>query len=253
MELLGRMKGILEGLRSGDLSSETIPWQLLSRYTSVMDGLMLELYETVVRRECPQVALVAVGGYGRGELSPWSDVDLMFLCRDTSFNHLVQTVSTVLHVLWDLHLEVGHSVRSLEDCEGVALRDLKTWTTLMDARLVAGDHEVFASFDTRVKGELFRAHREEFVGRLIEAVWERHMRYSRSPFLAEPHLKEGPGGLRDLQSALWLGRCRFPVHDLEDFVDHALISHDEAREVRDAQTFLWRTRLQVHRLTMRKE
>lgn len=136
---------------------------------------------------------MAVGGYGRGELSPWSDVDLMFLCRDTSSNHLVQTVSSVLHMLWDLHLEVGRSVRSLEDREGVALRDLKTWTTLMDARLVAGDHEVFASFDTRVKGKLFRAHRQEFVGRLIEAVWERHTSYSRSPFLVEPHLRRDRG------------------------------------------------------------
>lgn len=253
MELLGRMRGILEGLRSGDLSPETTPWQLLSRYTSMMDGLMLELYETVVRRECPQMALVAVGGYGRGELSPWSDVDLMFLCRDTSSRNLVQTVSTVLHILWDLHLEVGHSVRSLEDCEDVALRDLKTWTALMDARLIAGDQGLFASFDRGIREELFRSHRDEFVRRLVQAVWERHKRYSRSPFLVEPHLKEGPGGLRDLQSALWLGRCRFPVHDLEDFVNHALISHDEASEVRDAQAFLWRTRLQLHRLAMRKE
>ncbi len=253
MELLDRMKGILEGLRSGDLSSEASPWQLLNRYTSIMDGLILELHEAVVRRQCPQVALVAVGGYGRGELSPWSDVDLMFLCPDTSLTQVVQTVSTVLHILWDLHLEVGHSVRSLEDCEDVALRDLKTWTALMDARLVAGDEGLFASFDRRVRGELFRSHREELVRRLVQAVWERHKRYSRSPFLVEPHLKEGPGGLRDLQSALWLGRCRFPVHDLEDFVNHALISPDEAREVRDAQSFLWRTRLQLHRLAARKE
>jgi [protein-PII] uridylyltransferase len=252
MELLSRMKEVLDGMRAGDLRPEN-PWQLLGRYTSVMDGLVLELYDTVVRQELPHIALVAVGGYGRGELSPWSDVDLMFLCHDTSSRGLVRTVSAVLHILWDLHLEVGHSVRSVADCEEVALRDLKTWTALMDARLVAGDGELFSSFERRVKEDLLRSRREEFVRRLMQAVWERHKRYSISPFLVEPHLKEGPGGLRDLQSALWLGRCRFPVHDLEDFVDHALVSHDEAQEVRDAQTFLWKTRLELHRLAMRKE
>ena len=254
------MPQILDTVREtlGRLKEEEVPWgglwEYLARQTAAVDELLEGLYEGPPKRpQESEMALVAVGGYGRKEQSPWSDIDLMFLCRHTSSQALLQGIYRILHVLWDLHLEVGHSVRTVEDCVEVSLRDVRTWTALMDARLVAGSPELFQELQGRMRVELFRAAQETFVKGLIQNFWERHRHYARAPFSVEPHLKEGPGGMRDLQSALWLARTRFPVNDLDDLVHHALISQDEADDIRRANLFLWNVRLGLHRLAKRKE
>jgi [protein-PII] uridylyltransferase len=251
---------ILEGMRESlGRSRETqpvgeAPWEVLDRHTAVVDEIVAELYRMFGGALIDGgMALIAVGGYGRRELTPWSDVDLMFLCRDTSSQSLVQTIYRILHALWDLHLEVGHSVRTVEDCVEVSLRDIPTWTALMDARLVAGDEDLFATFRGRVRDELFLAEQEAFVKGLFRSIGERHRAFARAPFLVEPHLKEGPGGLRDYQSALWLARSRFPIRDPADLVQHALISDDELGEIQQAHAFLWKVRLELHRQAGRKE
>jgi [protein-PII] uridylyltransferase len=250
---LARMRETLERLRSEEMAYHT-PWELLRRYTTAVDDLLLELTsELQLGIADSGMAMVAVGGFGRRELTPWSDIDLMFLCRETTSQGVIQTISKVLHDLWNLHLEVGHSVRTVDDCFDVSLRDLKTWTALMDARFIVGDHTLFAALQDTMNERLFKDNREIFVNKLILGVWERHRKYARSPFLVEPHLKEGPGGLRDVQSALWLSRSIFPVHDLEDLVSHALVSQEEAEGVSDARTFLLNARLQLHRMAKRKE
>jgi [protein-PII] uridylyltransferase len=242
----------LEGLRGEP--NHGAPWELLLRHTAVVDNLVQGLYDDLAEAQVNSgMALVAVGGYGRRQLTPWSDIDLMFLCEETSSQDLLQTISRILHALWDLHLEVGHSVRTVEDCLDVSGRDLRTWTALMDARLVAGDRALFDLFQTRMRDELFQPAHEAFVKRLVQGVWERHRNYARTPFLVEPNVKEGPGGLRDVQSALWLARCRFPVDYLQDLVDHAFMSQDDATEIRQAHAFLWRVRLELHRQAKRKE
>jgi len=251
---------ILEGLRKTikrmkeERPTGGSPWELLFRHTTVVDELIRELHQgglpDAVGRD---MALVAVGGYGRRELSPWSDIDLMFLCRDTSSQSVIQAIYRVLHALWDMSLDVGHSVRTVEDCLEVSLRDIPTWTALMDARFLMGDEDLFHVFRERMWKDLFVGRREEFVQRLVQGMGERHRKYARTPFLVEPNLKEGPGGLRDLQCALWLARARFPVHETRDLVEHALISLDEAQELESAHTFLWRVRLALHRLAGRKE
>jgi [protein-PII] uridylyltransferase len=252
-DLLASMRATLERLREGGFVYET-PWELLRRHTMLVDDLIQELNRDLrIGNGDLGMALVAVGGYGRRELTPWSDIDLMFLCQETSSQQLIQAVSRVLHALWNLHLEVGHSVRTVDDCFEVSLRDLRTWTAMMDARFVAGDQLLFDSFRKSMNESLFRDGKEILSNKLIQGLWERHRKYARPPFLVEPHLKEGPGGLRDIQSALWLSRCLFPVYDLKDLVNHALISQEEADEVQEAHTFLWRVRLQLHRLAKRKE
>lgn len=253
MEIPAGMKDTLAGLKGEEISYK-IPWKILHRHTHVMDNLIQELHQGFSKgNEGSRMALIAVGGYGRRELSPWSDVDLMFLCGDIISQERLETVHQVLHSLWDLHMDVGHSVRTIEDCLEVSLQDLRTWTALMDNRFIAGDRELFESFQKRMKEDLFRAKREIFVRELVKGLRERHRNYARAPFLVEPHLKEGPGGLRDIQSAMWLARSFLPVQEIEELVHHTLISREEAEAIQEAHTFLWRVRLELHRLAKRKE
>jgi [protein-PII] uridylyltransferase len=252
-DILSPMEQSLRRMRGSDVSYGA-PWEVMGRLCAVMDDLVRALHEEHgAGDEESDMALVAVGGYGRRELTPWSDLDLMFLCRETGSQHVLHTVFRILHALWDLHLEVGHSVRTLEDCVEVSRRDLRTWTALMDARFLAGDRELFRAFEGRMREQRSGLELEASIKRLAGNVWERHRNYARTPFLVEPHVKEGPGGLRDVQSALWLARCRFPVADLENLAHHALISQDESEEIRAAHAFLWRVRLELHRLAGREE
>ena len=230
------------------------PEPLLGEHTKLVDGVLEELFKELSRGSgVEDMALVAVGGYGRGELTPWSDVDLMFLCKETSSQETLEVIYRMLHALWDLHLEVGHSVRTVQDCIEVALRDIPTWTALLDGRFLAGNREIFGGFHRTLSSELMLAQKEAFLKGLVGSIRERHRTYSRAPFLLEPHIKNGPGGLRDYQAAMWLARTVFPVKDLKDMVLHALLSQDEIRELNQARKFLWQVRLEMHRITGRKE
>lgn len=253
LKILERARKSLEQLRL-ECSLWEQPEPVLARHTELVDGLVRDLFGEIASEALRgQIALVAVGGYGRGELTPWSDVDLMFLCRDTSSQEVLEAIYRMLHAMWDLHLEVGHSVRTVEDCLEVSLRDIPTWTALLDGRLLAGDRELFEEFRRRMARDLLAQERQAFVKGLVGSIRERHKTYSRAPFLLEPHLKNGPGGLRDYQSALWLARVAFPVTDLDDMVVHALISQEEAEEISRARRFIWQARLAMHRATGRKE
>lgn len=252
-EILQRAREALESVKQGCSPWEE-PGPLLVRHTKLMDQLVEDLFHEIAPDSISErMALVAVGGYGREELTPWSDVDLMFLCRETSSQEILETIYRMLHALWDLHLEVGHSVRTVEDCVDVSLRDIPTWTALLDGRFLAGDQELFQELCRRMREDLLAHERESFLRGLVGSIRERHKTHSRAPFLLEPHLKNGPGGLRDYQSALWLIRASFPVQDLADMVVHALISQDEAKEIGRARRFLWQARLEMHRATGRKE
>jgi len=235
-----------------------VPWQdpypVLRAHSRQMDNLLWDLFEDLASSSLREgMTLVAVGGYGREELTPWSDVDLMFLCEETSSQEVLEVIYRILHSLWDLHLEVGHSVRTVKDCIDVALRDIPTWTALLDARYIVGDLDLFRTFEFQVKQELLSGRKERFLKTLVGSVRERHRSHSRSPFLTEPHVKNGPGGLRDYQSALWLARAVFPVKSLESMVVHSLVSQKDAQEIEEAVRFLWQVRLEMHRAAGRKE
>ena len=252
-ELLQRAREAFSRMREG-LQPWADPDPLLLSHTRLVDQILGELFQEVSGVSVTEgMALVAVGGYGRGELTPWSDVDLMFLCRETSSQETLETIYRVLHALWDLHLEVGHSVRTVEDCAEVSMRDIPTWTALLDGRFLAGDEQLFQEFRTRIWDGLLVTEKGTFVKGLLGSTRERHRAYSRAPFLLEPHLKNGPGGLRDYQSAMWLMRSMFPVKDLGEMVLHSLISQDEAEDLIRARGFLWQVRLEMHRATGRKE
>jgi [protein-PII] uridylyltransferase len=196
-------------------------------------------------------ALVATGGYGRGVLAPFSDIDLLFLTDAGMGARGKQSVEFMLYLLWDLGLKVGHATRSRADCLVDAKGDATVLTALLDARHVAGDEAVFRRFE-----DAFRKTRADWGLRPFLAAkraerQQRHARYGESPFMVEPHVKEGRGGLRDLQTLYWLARYAFNVQRMPELVGPAspgggLLLAEEARAIRRAWDFFWTVRFHLH-------
>ncbi|MBR0656348.1 [protein-PII] uridylyltransferase [Plastoroseomonas arctica] len=202
--------------------------------------------------------LVATGGYGRGVLAPFSDIDLLFLTDDEMTPRGERAVEFMLYLLWDLGLKVGHATRSVANCLDDAKGDATVLTAMLDARRLAGDAGIFARFTqrfTKARGEWGFGH---FLAAKRAERASRHARYGDSPFLVEPHLKEGRGGLRDLQTLYWLARYAFGVQRMPELVGAnapggGLITEEEASAIRRAWDFLWTVRFHLHLVAGRAE
>lgn len=209
-----------------------------------------------------ETALVAVGGYGRGELHPSSDVDLLVLVGKRRATALRRRrtdpcIESFIATAWDLGLEVGHAVRSVRQCAEEARRDLTVITNLVESRHLAGSRALFEEMRAAVAparmwpaGEFFHAKERE--------QRERHLRHRDSGYNLEPNVKEGPGGLRDIQTIAWVARRYFGAHErampgLRDLFDHGFLTEEEFRSLRDGQDFLWQARSALHYLAGRRE
>ncbi|MDY0011397.1 MAG: [protein-PII] uridylyltransferase [Rhodocyclaceae bacterium] len=197
-----------------------------------------------------ELALVAVGGYGRGELFPYSDVDLLILLPTPEDEALHERLSQLVSALWDVGLDIGHSVRTVDECLAEAAQDITVQTNLLEARLLTGDPGLFAQFTARFQASLdakvfFKAKRLEQE--------QRYARYNDTPFALEPNCKEGPGGLRDLQLLGWISRAAgFGLH-WRDLVRRKLITPAEATDLRQIERFLQHVRIRLHYLAGRAE
>jgi [protein-PII] uridylyltransferase len=226
-----------------------------------MDGLVLALHhyaEAMIPGETGGFALVATGGYGRGVLAPHSDIDLLFLTRGAPDARTRRLVEFILYFVWDLGLKVGHATRSIADCLAEAADDATVLTALVDARLLAGDAECFARFDADFARMCAERGLQTFLADKRAERVARHARYGESPFLVEPHIKEGRGGLRDLQTLYWLARYAFGVGKMPELVGPdspggGLLTEHEARGIRRAWDFLWTLRFHLHYVTGRAE
>jgi [protein-PII] uridylyltransferase len=199
------------------------------------------------RRELAQCAVVALGGYGRRELAPYSDVDLLFLHGGKVSPGLRRFVEGALQLLWDVGLNVGHAVRSARECVALARTDLHARTTLTEARLVTGSPELFASLTKEVEAGLgaARATREFFVLMRAE-LEERHTRWGRAVGLQEPNVKEGVGGLRDLHAVVWLGHALYGSRGLHGLYREGWLREEDYVVARRAHDFLSRVRNEAH-------
>jgi len=226
--------------------------QSVQAYASFMDGFLVTLFRLAVddaRHEgaAPMpIVLVALGGYGRGELHPLSDLDLLLL-YDGEMGHYVQRVTQgLLYTLWDLGLQVGHAVRSLPDCVAMARTDFTSRTSMQQARYLAGDRRLFNRF-RKVLAE--NVYRKDFAQFLETALAERDQRYRKfggSPYMGEPNVKESAGGLRDIHTAMWLASTKFGTRTLLELRDKRLITEREQKMADAALTFLWRVRNELH-------
>jgi [protein-PII] uridylyltransferase len=206
----------------------------------------------------PAFALIATGGYGRGVLAPYSDIDLLFLSDAPLGPQGRRGVEFMLYLLWDLGLKVGHATRTVSECIEDAKGDVTIQTALIDARYLAGERPVFERFDADFAA--FRQHSglAAFLAAKRAERAARHARYGDSPFLVEPHVKEGRGGLRDLQTLYWLARHAFGVQRMPELVGKdspggGLLTPQEARAIRRAWNFLWTVRFHLHYVTGRAE
>jgi [protein-PII] uridylyltransferase len=199
-----------------------------------------------------RLILCAVGGYGRGELSPGSDLDLLFLYPYDAGAYVEVMSERILYHLWDLALQVGSAVRSIDHCIRLAKTDLSAYTALLDHRQLAGDTALYGEFDSRLFRAVFSKGVSTFLQMRSADDQRRRERYADTVYLLEPNLKQGEGGLRDLHQALWAARVRFRAKSLADLLHIGAISEREAALLGEAQEFLLAVREVLHRHTGRK-
>jgi len=202
----------------------------------------------------PEVAVVAVGGYGRSEMAPGSDIDLIFLFPKRASARCRQAIEPILYLLWDLNLQVGSAVRTVSECVDLARDDLATCNALVDARLVIGNHRVFSQLQDALRAKLWgRQHRLRSYLRLLVSSFEsRHSASERHAFLSEPHLKDGWGGLRDFQTAIWATRARYGLSSVEEGLVAAGLNAEQVGLFRESYDFLLRLRHELHHVSGRK-
>jgi [protein-PII] uridylyltransferase len=210
--------------------------------------------DRIGQRELAGCAVVALGGYGRGELAPYSDVDLLILHPGRRSPEVDGFVERTLQLLWDAGLTVGHSFRSPAECIAEASGDLHSRTALTEARLVSGSASLFQTLIGQVEAELIQSRRatETLLEALRREVQERHQKHGRTVCVLEPNVKDGPGGLRDLHTVLWVGHARYGARGLAGLRAEGWIGEAEYASVRRSYDLLWRVRNEAHFATGRK-
>jgi len=200
-----------------------------------------------------KMAIVAVGGYGRGELAPFSDIDLLFLLPYKQTPHTEQVIEFLLYLLWDLGLKVGQSVRTVTDCLRYAKSDLTIRTALLEARYVWGEQALFGELKQRFEAEIMRGTAAQFVEAKLAERDARHQRVGDSRYQLEPNVKEGKGGLRDLHTLFWIAKYIYRIDDVAKLVELEVLSAEESARFERAQSFLWTVRCHLHYLAGRAE
>ena len=230
--------------------------KVVGALTSLIDTLIRNLYRSV-SADVPEegfgaCTLIALGGYGRAELNPRSDIDLMFFYsgRDKAFAEKIS--ERMLYLLWDLGLEVGYSVRTDKDCLEMAAKDITARTALLDSRYLVGDEKLFAEYETAVMNAVLGANSQAFIREKLEENERRLRKYGSSVYLIEPNIKEGEGGLRDLHTALWIAQVKFKARSLRDLIIKGVLTEREGAEFQEAFDYLWRIRNELHFLSARK-
>jgi [protein-PII] uridylyltransferase len=227
----------------------------------LVDQLIRVLFDFVMERVYPlanptsgeKLAVVAVGGYGRGELAPYSDIDLLFLLPYKQTPHTEQVVEYLLYMLWDLGLKVGQSIRSVAECLRYAKQDLTIRTALLEARYIWGEQALYTELRQKFDSEIVKGTAAEFIEQKLAERDARHRRVGDSRYQLEPNIKEGKGGLRDLHTLFWIAKYIYRVDDVAKLVEAKVLSEEEARRFERAQDFLWTVRCHLHYLAGRAE
>jgi len=226
-----------------------------------MDQLIRTIHEFAVTKAYPvanpttgeQMAVVATGGYGRGELAPQSDIDLMFLLPYKLTAHSEQVVEFTLYTLWDMGLKVGHATRSIDEVVRLAAQDLTIHTSLLDARLLMGNRALFKKFQKIFEQRAMGGWGRRFVEEKLAERDTRHERMGDTRYVLEPNVKEGKGGLRDLQTLFWIAKSMYRVDDMPALRKKGVLTASDIKTFMRAENFLWTTRCHLHYLSARAE
>ena len=226
--------------------------------SAAMDRVVLALWDQALtgargtHKPLP-ISLIAIGGYGRRELAPFSDLDLLVLHERGDVKPFAKLASErFLYALWDLRLEVGYGIRDLAHCETLAQEDHTARTALLDLRYLGGDQALYRELEREQLHGLSQTKVEAFIQEKIAETRARREKFGDSLYLLEPNVKESEGGLRDLQSALWIARTRWKVAGITELLSRAILPEREIRDLRRARDFVWRVRNELHYLERRK-
>ncbi len=226
--------------------------------TNLQDFIISELFALGERNfplphptSSERVAVVAVGGYGRGLLAPGSDIDLLFLTPYKRTGWTESVVETVLYALWDLKQKIGQATRSTNDCIRLAREDMTIRTSLLETRLICGDVALYEEMKQRLRDELFADTGAEFAAAKLGERRSRHERAGDSRYLLEPNIKEGKGALRDLHSLFWIAKYLYQVETTDELVAHGVFTAKENKRFQDAEQFFWTVRFWLHYLAGR--
>ena len=247
--LLQKNKELQERYLAGDDISA-----LLLSLSQTIDQLLQEMWSHTNINGTLDASLVAVGGYGREEMHPASDVDLLLLLATEPHKENQDTLSDFVTQLWDLGLDIGHSVRTLEECVEEAKNDLTVITNLIEARYLCGNKALFEKLQTSITKDKIWSSAEFFEAKLEEQK-KRYKRFGDTAYRVEPNLKDGPGGLRDIQTIGWIFLREFGVRSLKTLStskEVTLLSLDEYHDLIESRDFLWKVRFVLHQLTGRK-
>jgi len=227
-------------------------------YTYLADGLVRTALHIATRRLHPKpnptigerLSVIGVGGYGRGEMAPFSDVDLLFLIPYKATAWTESVVESMLYILWDLKLKVGHATRTVRDCVRLGGEDYTIQTALLEHRFIAGDTDLEAELAKTLAKELFSGSGTDFIEAKLTERDRRHEKQGQR-YVVEPNVKEGKGGLRDLHSLFWIAKYIYKVAKIADLVTKGVFNADEYKTFKEAEEFLWAVRGHLHLTTNR--
>jgi len=263
--IVGELKAALEAGRADVerrlIARPTKGREVVSAFAFLIDQVLRLLYDATTHHLYPssnrstgeRIALLAVGGYGRGEMAPHSDVDIAFITPWKPTGWTEQVIESMLYSLWDLGLKVGHSSRSLDETVRMAKADLTVRTALLEARYIWGDRPLYEEVSARFDAEVMQGTARAFVTEKLAERDARHQRMGDSRYVVEPNVKEGKGGLRDLHTLFWIGKYVTRVRSTAELVEAGLLTETELRQFQRAEDFLWAVRCHLHMITGRAE
>lgn len=244
--LLQARDWMVEAFETGTSVGELVIYR-----ATVVDQVLQHAWANYFPAEAADIALIAVGGYGRKELHPGSDIDILILLSHES-EHYREALQGFLTLMWDIGLEVGHSTRSLDACVRVAREDITIATNLMESRLLVGPKPLYATLRQQTGPENIWPGRDFFAAKWQEQK-QRYHKYHDTSNNLEPNIKEGPGGLRDIQMIGWVAKRHFDANSLRDLIKHDFLTEEECNALWQGQLFLWKVRFALHILTGRRE
>jgi len=218
----------------------------------LVDQFVVQAWQRCIYPEHNSIAILAVGGYGRGELHPKSDVDLLILLESELDETIKACIEQLIQFLWDIGLKVGQGVRTIAECEKEAAADITVATNLIEARLLTGPEHLLKALETAIAPDRSWDHKAFFSAKVKEQN-KRHDKYDDSGHKLEPNVKEGPGGLRDIQMIGWVAKRYFGATSLYDLIQHGFLTEKEYKSLSEAQEFIWEIRCFLHLLVKRSE
>jgi [protein-PII] uridylyltransferase len=239
--------------------------QVCQGRAAILDALIRHLWAEAkkqlspqAQKEFPAISLIAIGGFGRAELNPFSDIDFMFLHEGQvavgkPLPHLAKLIDGILYPLWDIGLKIGYSVRNLEECMKVANTDMQSKTSLIESRLIIGSAVQFAKYQKTVVGKCVVGYEDKYIAARLEDQSSRRTKHGNSACMQEPNLKNGCGGLRDFQNLLWMAFFKYRTRSLADLQQEEFVHEAERKQLEAAYDFLLRVRTELHYHTNRPQ